>query len=680
VTRIKPTVAFNIPCAGVQKHIWEPIDDAEFSGYYGGGEYSLRGYALRDNGRSPKALTEPVPYRVAGHPNIEASLTEEDMMRPNPAPAHNGGSPFRRPAILTPQAATAEADMHARDLEHRETMDQRNREADEERRRRTEAREQSRERGNIDVVKLLAEAKEKEAERLKETYEAQLAAKGGGMAEMAELIKALKPGGEDQNLTRQHAEEIKQLSGNHKDELLRLTEQHRAEMTRLTEQHNAALHRVEDQARMDRERADGLARDSERRASETVKEAERRASEQIKETERRSDARIQDTQNQARTQYEDLRTRSEERISDQNRQWQQRFDDLKTAQEREISRKNDELNLMRTGLEGNMAVILQGKDAEIKRLQHDLRESRDLAEKNKDWLGKMGEFEKTAEKMGFSKGSEEGAGDEDVKTTAIKAGLGMLNRLPELVQSAGDAISKVRNPGVPPDVARNQARQGMVRGSMRTVPRTMGHAPPVLLAPLPFATEDGGYTPPPDQALPPPARRPQIQQEQQIAPLEQSPTQAIVATGQQQLPYVEQPVPQQIPQSQPQPVASQPPPMQQQAPAPQSMAPPPPATGGEEVDPITLQLIQGFLPSLANSFAQRESPDSVAQQIIQANGVEQARVALTIATIDQLLAAVALDTNPAFSVLKTRNGQKFLREIWRAAEHQVSQAPEQAAT
>ena len=678
VTRLKPLMAFNVPCAGVQKPLWEPVDDAEFFGLYGGGEYSIRGYALRSDGHSPKAATEPVPYRVAGHPNIEAALNEEDLMRNPTAPAHTpNGSPFRRPTALTPQAASAEADMHARELDHRETMDQREAERAERRRAVAEQRERGQQTAQVDAIRIIADSKEKEAERLRETYERLSESKGGSMAEMAELIKALKPT-EDQagsrHLVENHKQEIRQLVEGHKEEMLRLTDQHRTELQRLQASHESALRRVEDQARLDRERSDTLMRDTEQRSSALVREAETRAAQ-----------RVIDAQNAATVAYNDLKARSEERVSDQNNQWQRRFDDQKEAAAREMRQKDSEIALMRSNMEGNTQVILAGKDTEIKRLQHDLRDARELAEKNKDWVGRMGEFEKTAEAMGFEKGGTDPV-EEDVKTTAIKAGLGVLQRLPELVSAGADAISKIRNPGVPPEVARAQARQDMVRGSGRTIPRTMG-APPVQFAPLPFATEDGGYTPPAGQEhLPPPplpGRRPQIPQEQTLAPLEQSATHAIVPAPLQELPQqqAQRPAPQAAP---PQPAA----PQQQQLPFPSAphvepapqpapvaaSVPPPPAAATEELDDITRGMIGQFLPGFVQAFAGRAAPEQVAKDIIELNGIDRARMALTIATVDQLLLAVNQDQTPDFAALRTRNGQKFLRACWAAAEQQVQGA------
>src|SRR4030095_10107517 len=136
-----------------------------------------------------------------------------------------------------------------------------------------------------------------------------------------------------------------------------------------------------------------------------------------------------------------------------NQQWQQRFDDLKENHAREIRQKDSELNLMRTGLEGNMQVILAGKDTEIKRLQSEVRKAKEEAEKNKDFVGKLGEFERQAEALGFQKASE-GGGDgegDDLKTTVIKGAVGALQNLPQIIDSASNAFRGGRNPASPPD-------------------------------------------------------------------------------------------------------------------------------------------------------------------------------------------------------------------------------------
>lgn len=669
VTRVKPAMAFNMATAGVQKPIWDVIDDAEFSQAYGGAEYRLRGYALKDGGKA-RALTDPVTYQVSGPPNLESALTEEDtMLRPNPQVPINGA--LRRPGMVTPHAATAEADMFRAKLNHDETMDERTARRDEERLRRDSHREQEREGRHLDVARLLSENKDKEMDRLREMQEKQLELaqqnnKGDNGALIAKVLEVLKPGQDTQGLIVQHSAEIKQISESHKQEMIRLTDQQRGELTRLTETHGQTMRRLEDQAKADRERADGL-----------VRESERRAADQIREVERRSDARVLDIQNQARAQYDDLKNRSEERVRDQDKSWQQRFDDLKEANAREIRQKDSEIQLMRSNLEGNQSVILAGKDSEIKRLQHDLRDARELAEKNKDWVGKIGEFEKTAETLGFSKGGGEGEGSEDdLKTTAVKAGLGMLQRLPELVASAGEAISKVRNPnpGVPPEQARAQSRAGMVRGSMRTMPRSLGSA----LQPLTFATEDGaGYTPPgestPPRANPIPYAQPQSQP---LPALEQSSTHSTLhMPQQQQLVAPQQQFAQQAPpQPQHQQPAFEPPPPPLAPPAPSGVSPPPSAQATEN-DPVVLAVVEQFAPLLAHQFDQRIQPEEVARQIIATNGIELTRTALGIVTIEQMLRIIT--TNPAYPALGTRNGQKFLREIWKHAEQQAAGASEQ---
>lgn len=653
VTRTKPTVSFGIQCAGVQRPIWEPLDDAEFSVAYGGGEYVLRGYQVLEHGRA-KALTEPVAYKVPGNPNPDSALTEEDAMRPQQHAPNGSVLPrLSRPGIVTPQAATAEADMHSRELDHRETMDQREAERKEEQQRRAERRESAQRQSETEALKIVAQSAEREAERLREVYEN----KGGGMAEVAELIKAVLPqnrGEDTRDLLRQHSAQIQQLTESNKQELLRLTEQHRTEMQRLQDTHAEALRRVEDQARADRERSDKLVRDTEHRAGEQVREAERRA-----------EARVADAVNAARQTYDDLRVRSEERLRDQNLQWQQRFDDRNENHGREIRQKESELNLMRTGLEGNMQVILAGKDTEIKRLQAEVRAAKDEAEKNKDFVARLGEFERQAEVLGFQKTSEgggEGEGD-DLKTTAIKTGLGMLSQLPQIIQSGADAISKVRNPGSPTDFP-GQARGVAARGHTRALPAPPRVPGALATPPLSFDTEGGGYTPPsmdppPRMAPPPEPAYARPAPPPQPAP---APSQAIVPAE-----HDSAPQPSQEPQLQ---AAS--PPQQQMAPNPQPIAPPPPAPQQEELDPMTLSVIQGLTPDFAAAFSQRAEPADVAARLIEMNGADQVRAALAIVSIDQVIGAIGQDQTPQHSVLKTRNGQKFLRAIWAAAEKAVS--------
>ncbi len=676
VTRVKPPVAFGIPCAGTQKPLWEPVDDAEFAMIYGGAEYSLRGYTVRDDGRT-KALTEPVTYKVSGAPNLDSALTEEDAMRPQAAHVPNGGggpgpSQLRRPGLVTPHVASAEAEMYDRNLTHQETMDERNARRDEEKRRRVEDRERAERQQQTDALKLLSDRTEREAERAREMYEQRLAEKGGNMAEVAELLKVLKPDGEqNQNLLRQHASEIKQLTEAHRGQVEQLsassqkqveqlTLSHRQEVQRLTEMHAAALQRLDDQMRADRDRSDKL-----------IRETDQRSNEQIREAERRADQRVTDAQNTARTTYEDLKTRSEERLRDQASAFTQRIEDMRDNHARELKRKDDELVLMRTGLEGNVAIVLANKETELKRLERELREAKALAEANKDWVGQMEKAEQQALALGYEKPDPAAGagGDEDLKTTAAKAGLNMLGQLPQIIESATNAYRNIRNPVAPPDPASGQARAG-ARGHTRQLPRSMGGGPaPVQLAPLAFATEDGGYLAP--TASLPPA---QMQRAPAIAPLEQSSVQAAVRPGPEIQPQPqEQPPPQAAaaPQEQMSPAPALPA-APVTSPAPASVAPPP-SPAGPEINPAAAGLIQNALPNLASAFSQRVAPQAVAESIVEeTGGVENARVALSVVTLEQVLAYVGQDQAPEHAALKTRNGQKFLRDIWRAAEQLVA--------
>jgi hypothetical protein len=269
----------------------------------------------------------------------------------------------------------------------------------------------------------------------------------------------------------------------------------------------------------------------------------------------------------------------------------------------------------------------------------------------------------------------------------MKAGLGLVQRLPELVQSAGDAIAKARNPGVPPDAARSQARGGMVRDSMRTIPRALGMPAPVQLQPLSFATEDGGYVPPTGQEPPRPLVPAPPGQPPPLPPLEQSPS---VALAQQQLlplpelqpppaqapppPRPAAPAPAPVPAPAPPVVSAAPPASAPTLPAPAPTAPPPsaPPTEAEQLDASVALIAERFTPMLALQFEQKVLPAQVAQQIVNDNGVEIARMALQTVTAEQLIRIII--QNPGeYSVLATRNGQKFLRDIWAAAEKLVAE-------
>lgn len=674
VTRLKPKVNSGVECAGILRPITESLDDHEFSQLYGGTEYTLRGYQYREDGRA-RPMTEPVPYRVPGAPNLNSipQPDEDPPMQQQPrAHVPNGAPQFlRRPGgIVPPHVANAEAEIHDRDLTHAEEMDARQRADEEAKRRRLEAR-QERDRGEgLGYAKLIAESKEKEADRLAEAHRENLklaAERNSGSADLVELLRVMKPGDDTAKLSERHAAEIRQIAESHKEHIKHLTDQQRQEVQRLTDMHTAAVVRIETQMRSDRDRADLIIRETDKRAAEQVAAAEQRAA-----------IRVSDTKDQLTAQYNDLRVRSEERVADQNSQWKQRFDDMKEAHARELKRKDDELLLMKTGLEGNVQILLSGKDAEIKRLQHDLRDAKAEAESNKNWMGKMKEAGAAAEALGYVKQDAAGDGDaepEDMKTFAMKQGLIAIQRLPEMITAATDGFAKMRNPAAPTDLARGQAARGNPRapsGGMRTMPRTFGGAPPPqLMQPLAFATDDGGYVAPDDnQVMPrPSARAPEPEQ----LTLEQSPTQAIVMQGPPPEPAPQPQQQQQAPEpaAQPAPVAqpAAPPPAPPVAPAPA----PPQATVATGLDPMALQVIGNFAPLLSAHFDQRTAPPDIARGIMGENQIEHIRFALQQVSIDQLLGYIT--QNPgAHGQLASRAGQKFLREVWRHTEELAAAA------
>ena len=204
---------------------------------------------------------------------------------------------------------------------------------------------------------------------------------------------------------------------------------------------------------------------------------------------------------------------------------------------------------------------------------------------------------------------------------------------------------------------------------MRTMPRTVGQPAP-LLQPLTFATEDGAHYTPPGETTPPRANPiPYAQPAPPPLPaLEQSSTHSVLQMPQQQAP-APAPAPAPFPQAQPVQQQQQPPPVE----APPSVAPPAPAPAGaaDQNDAMVQSAVEQIAPLLAQQFDQRIQPQEVASQIIATNGIELTRTALGIVTIDQLLRIIT--TNPAYPALATRNGQKFLREIWKHAEQAVAQ-------
>lgn len=677
VTRVKPTVAFGVPCAGVQQPVWGPIDDGEFQAFYGGAEYTLRGYQINEKNGRRIPITELVQYKVPGPPNLDSAATPDEEAPPMQRHQPNGTSHFaRRPPVLTPQQASAEAEIHDRDLTHRETMDEREERRRKDREERQRAAQREAERTTLERERLLVEAKDREAERLQASHERQLELERSARSEMAEVFRMMAPR-DDGRATAAHAAEIRQLGESHKQEVIRINDQHRDEINRLIQTHADALRRVEDQARADRERSDNL-----------VREAERRAQEQIRQIQSDADRRISESTALARAQYEDLRQRGEERVRDLDAQWQRRFDDLKAAQERELRGKDSEINMMRANLEGNQQVILAGKDSEIKRLHQEVRAAKEEAERNKDWRGRMKEITETAEELGFVKPDEAGGGDgepEDMKAFAMKAGFQVLQNLPQLIQSGANAIAQMRGGGAPAAAT----RQGGIRSNMRTV----SHRTAPALAPPPqaltFATEDGPAYQPPPGAPPPmqpslaplpltmaqepvnqrfPVEQPQAPAHFPAAPMLQEPMAALpqASAGAAAAPAAA-----------PSPAASAPVMVQNPAPAPSapsmpppSMPPPsmpPPSVASQGLDEQGAMIFGGLAEGLTSGFENRIPPRQVAEDLLKNSSPEMMSAVLEAVSIQNVLTHVNAN-HAAYPKLASREGQKYLREIWKQCE------------
>jgi len=279
--------------------------------------------------------------------------------------------------------------------------------------------------------------------------------------------------------------------------------------------------------------------------------------------------------------------------------------------------------------------------------------------------------------LGYVKPEDAGGGDgegDDLKTTAMKAGVQALARLPELLQAGANAIAQVRNPGGAPE--RGGGRPGQVRSHMRTLPRSHGAPPQLGAAPtqFTFATEGGSdYVPPPGAV--PPQQAPMYAQYAQP-----DPPPAVTAPQAQQQPAFEQQQFEFQPNPAAEPVAALPQPQgapaappSAAAPSPgQSVAPPPPsaAPAPAQAEPLSAQaeaILTQLLPELTRHFDDKAPAEAVAAGLIQANSVEMVQFALTQANLNQVLAFI--QAKPDFAKLASRTGQRFIRTVWRTAEH-----------
>jgi hypothetical protein len=507
---------------------------------------------------------------------------------------------------------------------------------------------------------------------------------------IAAVISATKPNHDPQEtktlqelqnkLSEQHKEEIKTLMASHAIELkavqdlqAKLSEQHTAELNRLREGYAAELNRLRDEQGKELRRVDEQVAQERQRADKVIKEADERMAQRIKDIEERARQDVA----AARADVTDAKSDGDRRVTDTKDRFEDRIKDLDRNHKRELdgSRERWELQLSneKTALETRLVI----KDQEITRLQAELETAREEAKK--PLTERINEVAAAAEALGYGKNEPE---QKDWKQMALEVGGNLVSNLPELLRSAGDTITKMRQQPTPQQmVAYTQAQQAQMQtaAGARAVQLAATALPPPLRGPAGalagprggFATEDGPEyegargmrapimavdasvptagrvpAPQPPMAPPPRAAAPYAMQNPMQPPMQAPPMQPV------------QPIPQ------PAPVA-----------APMQSAEPPPAAEAQASEPGTLRItneqVLEFRPLFEAALKQGAAPAEVADYLVRTYNRERVAKVLPFIEPGHLLSVLqehGFDRSP----LCRRDGQKFLRETYAVLQQRCS--------
>jgi len=656
VTRQKPPHYNSVLTQGRMRNITFPLTHEEFCEYYGGGQYQLIVYGPPARGGlidpftgkpKPKALSKPVTVIVPWQ--------GEGGREPNPhaAQEHEGGE-GRLPATDLQSALINRRSNTLADAKMLETATQKELIMDD--RARQERKEDLRERRSQEAtaVSVVKETKDEQIQMLQEQLrEAKEEARqkpnghnsGAEVADaMARVIASVQPrqAGDD---------ELQRMKASYEERIRNLGEAHQSRIKDIDERHRREL---EDKERvLTREKEDGIKRAEEvaRFANQQLAQREQQL---IADRDReREDARKERERAHIDHQREvDLLKKDQER--DLARQ-KEHYENL-LAMERNTNQRDREMLKESLGTKGEL--LKSTAESELRMANNEVARLRAETERLKTDLEKKGnlpkqikEFSEAAEGMGFVR-DDGGRGEEDTdwKTTLLRAGATVAEKLPEIIENAGKVVAMTRGaqqqqqPGGRPPV-----QPGMPPpGAPRALPQQMGpHAYPVTHVPPMWATEDSAppTTPLPDfqpSALPAPAPQPQPQPPQPAyaMPLPAPPVQPTAAP-----PSVNEAPP---------PVAARPPGPS----APPAAAPPPPAVAAIQVSEAD---ILRFAPTLEAWLVDgKVPPEKYAEQVLQADPhIRLIAPGLT----PEAVAAVLQKNGHGLSPLVRRDGQRFLRRF-----------------
>jgi len=561
---------------------------------------------------------------------------------------------------------------------------------------------------------------EHERERNKPTDAAQMV---DGFAKMAAVLKPTDPGttaelagAKAEAKAANHAldqarQEIQRLTQAHADEMQRAQKEHSESLRRGQDDHRSELTRRQDQERAETERQQRQHQDELKRLEERLKENLERAERRAEEAERKAEQRVTDTEARAERRIGELREEHRRTLDDQRAQNQQRLDDERRQHDRDMKSHSATFETRLAGQKDMFENRVTTLATEITRASGEADRYRKEAEDNKD-LGKHIErAQEAAAALGWgpSQGNDEPAPPKDWKEMLGRIGMDLVQKLPDIVTSAGETVTKLRgSPGPTPEQVQAMQYQAMEQSAQHSMARHLSGMssaplpPPMRTAsgavfqaqPLRFGTEESsgpldphapgpraGFdqfaTPPPVQSpfqAPPYQSPPEQQQVYQQAPPQQPtypapPQQTYQPAGgapPQQQQY-QQPQTYQAPLQSYQPAAGPPPMAALAAPQP-AQAPTEPAIRGlPNAVPavIPVDMIIQFAPALETAFASGEPTENIAQELAGLLGRENLQRVVHGLKPERVVVELQKAGKGSSSLVR-RSGQQFLRDLWAA--------------
>ncbi len=723
VVRRSPTQYGGVHCKGTQRPIRQQMTDRDFVDFYGGGDYSLTLYGPPPRGGTVdprtgrplhKALTKPVKLEISPAvypPNLQSAVLHDDEhgiegqdMRSYTSPTFSSGFRPNTPADARVLEVSLDHDRKMREADEKRERELRDeaargnaavgplievvRKASEDavrvvERQSTEARrlseeratkaerEAARERERADQALRAAEARA-ERERSRPTEAHQM------VESMATLIQAVRPADEGSkgalDLARQ---ELTRAAEKHGQELHRLSTEHRAEMDRRAEQYRVETERVERQHREEMKRQEERLKESLDRAERRAEDAERKAEQRIVDAEARVERRLQESRDEHRRLLDEARAAAQTRLDDERRQ----ADRDKQMQEATFQTR---LAGQKDMFENRMSSTQQ----EITRLQAEVDRWRKEADDNKDLSKHLERAQEAAAALGWAPQTQEAdEGPKDWKSMFGRLAMEIVQKAPEIVQSAGDTVARLRAQAQPPEQVQAAQHAAMLAQAQQSLPRQMAAQPgalpplrgrggqPFHSAPmLRFGTEDAGFA---SFAGPLPRPVPDPYQPQAVAPI------APEAAPPPPVPYPTDTyaapmyAPQETYAPQLAPVSAAPPQPVQGTYAPMAASVPPPAPAPTPAPlaavaalAITPDMILQYAAPLEVAYESGESAANVATVIIGQLGAAQVRTVITATTPARVVVELQ-KAGRASSPLVRRAGQQFLRDLWAAAAEQL---------